>query len=160
MRAVRALGLVALAIAVLAPAAPAPAAEWDSIVPGKSTFETVRARFGEPGARKTEKVEGYDTTEWVYEADGAPAGIRRLTVWFGILLPDGYKPDTVRMFRLDPAPGVFSAYTIMTGWGRPTATGREGEFPSSFYDDGLLVIYERDGNRVRQMIFMMPQKPK
>ena len=160
MRAVRLLGVAVLGIAALVVTTVVEAADWDSIVPGQSTFETVRARFGDPGTRRTQKIEGYDTTEWVYDGDRAPAGIRRLTVAFGILLPEGFKANVVRLFRLEPAPGVFSEQTVIKGWGVPTAVGREGEFPSLAYDDGLLVILEHDRRNVRQMIFTVPQKKK
>ena len=153
----RLMQALVFASAVLSAASAARAAEWDSIVPGQSTFNTVRERLGEPGSRKTEKVEGYDTTEWVYEGERAPRGIRRLTIAFGILLPQGFLPDTVRVFRLEPAPGVFTERTVLTGWGRPSAAGREGDFPSLMYQDGLIVIFERDGRNVRQMIFTVPQ---
>jgi hypothetical protein len=149
---------VVIAVVILATAVFARAAEWDSIVPGQSTFDTVRARLGEPGSRKTEKVEGYDTTEWIYEGERSPRGIRRLTVAFGILRPDGFKPNLVRTFRLEPSPGVFTEPTILAGWGPPSAAGREGDFPALLYEDGLIVIFERDAYNVQQMIFTVPQK--
>jgi hypothetical protein len=154
------VGRFAFAAAILLTAAAAHAAEWDSIVPGKSTFETVRARLGEPSTRATQKVEGYDTTDWVYEPDRAPRGIRRLAISFGLLSPQGFRPDVVRVFRMEPAPGVFTQRTVIAGWGRPSASGREGDFPALLWDDGLLVIFERDQWNVRQMIFTVPQPKK
>jgi hypothetical protein len=43
----------------------------------------VSARFGAPSRQTHAKVEGYDTTEWVYEDTRAPDGIRKMIVNFG-----------------------------------------------------------------------------
>jgi hypothetical protein len=136
------------------------AAEWGTIVPGDSTIETVRARYGLPTTRRNEKVDGYDTTTWVYEGPGAPRGLRRLTVSFGLLKPAGFRPEVVRVFRLEPAPGVFTRNIIRSAWGPPSATGQEGGWPAILYDQGLIVVFERDGEQVREMIFTLPQKPR
>jgi hypothetical protein len=136
------------------------AADWGSIVPGESTIETVRARYGEPAARKTEQVDGYDATEWVYEGDRAPRGLRRLTISFGLLTPGGFRPELVRVFRLEPVPGGFTQRTVRDGWGQPSATGQEGSWPAVRYDQGLIVVFERDGEQVREMIFTLPQTPR
>lgn len=148
--------LVALALFVLVGAADA--ADWGSIVPGETTMEAVRTRYGLPVSRRTEKVEGYDTTEWVYEGQRAPRGIQRLTVSFGLLTPRGFRPEVVRLFRLEPVRGVFTQRTVRDGWGQPSAAGREAGWPSLLYDSGLIVVFDRDGEVVREMIFTLPQK--
>src|SRR5207237_550805 len=76
---------------------------------------------GTPTRTAKQKVDGYDTEEWVYEDARAPAGIRRLTVDFGLVTPAGYRPDLVRSLRLDPKPGAFSRDSIVTGWAAPAA---------------------------------------
>lgn len=150
----------ALAIgALVVPAGPAAAAEWDTIAPGRSTAEQVRAQLGEPSKKTTQKVEGYDTTEWMYEGDRAPRGIRRLVVELGILTPQGFRPDTVRVLRLEPVPGVFNRRSVLVGWGEPTGVGNEGDQPTFFYKEGLIVVFEKEGWRAVRLIFMPPQAP-
>jgi hypothetical protein len=133
------------------------ASEWGAIVPAESTLDTVRAQYGEPAKRSTQQVDGYDTTEWVYEGDRAPRGLRRLTVSFGLLTPQGYRPELVRTFRLEPVRGVFTQGTVVIGWGEPSAIGRQGDAPAILYDAGLIVVFEPDGWHVREMIFTPPQ---
>ena len=136
---------------------PAQGAEWGAIVPAQSTIESVRGRYGEPAKRSTVKVDGYDTTEWVYEGDRAPRGLRRLVVSFGFLTPQGFRPEIVRTFRLYPLPGIFTQRTVVIGWGEPSGVGREGGEPALFYLQGLIVVFEADGWRVKEMIFTPPQ---
>ena len=45
-----------------------------------------------------QKIERYDTENWVYEAEAAPAGLERLTVEFGLVQQDKYEPEVVRAF--------------------------------------------------------------
>lgn len=152
--------LVLLALGVFALVCAVDAADWGAIVPGESTIETVRARYGEPTTRRSEKVEGYDTTDWIYEGPGAPRGLRRLTVSFGLLTPAGFRPDVVRVFRLEPVAGLFTDRIVRSAWGPPSATGQEGGWPAMLYDQGLIVVFEKDGEVVREMIFTLPQKPR
>lgn len=153
----RRLALVLLVLAVLVGTAPAPAAEWGTIIPGISTTDTVRARYGQPAKSRTQKVEGYDTTQWIYEGAGAPSGIVRLTVDFGLLTAAGYKKDVVRSFRLDPRPGIFNRKLVVDGWGPPAKVGREGELEVYLYEQGLLVYFDKEGEAVQAMIFTPPQ---
>jgi hypothetical protein len=135
------------------------AAEWGTIAPGTTTLEAVRKRYGEPTRRSTQKVEGYDTTEWVYEGERAPRGIRRATVEFGLLTDSGFKPDIVRLLRLEPASGVFTRTTVLRGWGRPSRVGKEGDAPLFYYETGLIVLFDKDGWMARRMLFTPPQPP-
>lgn len=135
----------------------AQAADWGAIVPAETTFDAVRARYGEPVRRSTEKVDGYDTTDWIYEGDRAPGGVRRLIVSFGLLTPQGYRPEIVRTFRLQPKPGIYNQRNVIVGWGEPSGIGREGGAPALFYAEGLIVVFEADGVQVKEMIFMPPQ---
>src|SRR5206468_12776938 len=94
--------------------------------PATSTMEGVRAQYGGPTRTEGQKVEGYDTTSWIYEGAQAPAGMTRMVVDFGLLQAGGFKRDVVRSFRLEPHHGVFTRDTILTGWGRPSGYSKEG----------------------------------
>ncbi|MBI4271714.1 MAG: hypothetical protein HY615_15365 [Candidatus Rokubacteria bacterium] len=146
-----------LVIALLLGAGSARAEEWGAIVPGTTTSETVRAMYGPPTRTVPVKVDKYDATQWVYDGARAPAGMQRMTVDFGLLTPSGYRPDQVRTFRLEPKPRIFDRRTVMTGWGVPTKTGREGESDVYYYQEGLLVYFAKDGFNVAAMIFIPPQ---
>lgn len=153
-----ALAIVAAALALVAGPGPARAAEWGNIVPGTSTMDTVRGRYGGPTRTTTQKVDGYDTAQWVYEGAQAPAGMRRMVVDFGILLPSGYRPNVVRSFLLEPKAGVFTRNHIVNGWGEPTSVSRAGEPPPRFfYASGLLVSFDKDGWIAESMLFTPPQ---
>jgi hypothetical protein len=142
-------------------AAPGESADWGTIEPGKSTMDNVRARFGPPTRTTTQKTDGYDTAQWVYEAGQAPEGLRRLTVDFGLLVGGAFRPPVVRAFRLDPQPGVFTRSSVVAGWGEPDGESPVGQLPRSlFYDVGLLVYFDKEGWQVESMLFVMPQVPK
>ncbi|HBH03871.1 MAG TPA: hypothetical protein DDZ42_18465 [Candidatus Rokubacteria bacterium] len=146
-----------LVLAVLLLAGPAAAEEWGTIVPGATTTEAVRARYGAPTRSAPVKIDRYDAAQWVYEGAQAPAGIRRMTVDFGLLAPGGYRPDVVRSFRLEPKPRIFDRRTVLAGWGVPTKTAREGEADVYFYQEGLLVYFDKGGFDVAAMVFTPPQ---
>jgi hypothetical protein len=143
-------------LAILLLAAPARAADWGGIVPGASTVDNVRARYGEPQRVATQKVEGYDSVQWTYEGAGAPAGMHRLVVDFGYLAPTGYRPDVVRVFRLEPRPYIFTRNLVLDGWGPPTGASAAGAPPSFFYASGLVVYFDDDQNAI-SMVFTPPQ---
>ena len=149
--------VVLASLTLLAPAAAARAADWGTIVPGKSTSESMRAVYGPPTKSQAQKVEGYDTTQWVYEGAQAPPGILRLTVDFGLLTAAGYQKDVVRSFRLDPKPGVFNRSLVLDGWGTPAKVGRDGEFEIFVYEQGLLVYFDKEGRIAQALIFTPPQ---
>ena len=152
--AARAPGAV-LAVALLA--VPAGAAEWGSVRPGVTTTEGVRARWGAPSKETRQKVEGYDTVQWVYEEDRAPEGLKRMIVDFGLLAPTGYQPAVVRLLTLEPKPGIFGPNTVIQGWGEPDAfRGKAKEDLSLFYHDGLLVFFDKEDFAYR-MVFSVPQ---
>ena len=135
----------------------AAAAEWGTIVPATSTMEGVRAQFGGPTRTETEKVDGYDTTSWIYEGAQAPAGMTRMVVDFGLLQAGGFQRTVVRTFRLEPHPGVFTRDTIVTGWGRPTGFSKEGGSDSFYYDEGLVVVFDKEAWSAVSMVFTLPQ---
>jgi hypothetical protein len=149
--------LAALLVLLGALAGPARASDWGLIVPGESTLESVRARYGSPTRAENQKVENYDAVEWVYQGAQAPPGVVRLTVSFGLLTPGGYKKDVVRTFRLEPKPGSFNKKLVVDGWGRPTRTGFEGRYEIFLYEQGLLVYFDKDDGEAATMVFTPPQ---
>lgn len=142
---------------VLAFVGPAAGADWGAIVPGASTMESVRARYGPPTRTQTQKVEGYDTTTWIYEDAQAPTGMTRMTVDFGLLQARGFAHNVVRSFRLEPHRGVFTRDIVLTGWGRPTGVKTEGGNESFYYEDGLIVIFDKEAWSAETMVFTPPQ---
>src|SRR5262249_17382548 len=95
-----------LALAVAAPGT-ALASGWGGLEPGETTLEQVRERYGAPSKETKQKTEGYDTTTWVYEGTKAPVGMNRMTIDMGMLKPEGFKPEIVRVFVLEPRPTIF-----------------------------------------------------
>jgi hypothetical protein len=136
---------------------PARAAEWGTIIPAASTMDTVRAQYGGPTRTETQKVETYDTTNWIYEGAQAPVGMSRMVVEFGILQAGGFRRDIVRTFRLEPRPGVFTQGTILKGWGRPDGISKEGGADSFFYNEGLIVVFDKEAWSAVSMVFAPPQ---
>ena len=135
------------------------AEQWGGIEPGQSTVAVVKSLRGSPSRTAKQKVDGYDTEEWIYEDAKAPAGIRRMTVDFGLMTPAGYRPDLVRSLKLEPKPGAFDKNTITTGWGPPVGVGKEGDVELFFYKEGLFVYFTPDGQGVMSMVFTPPQLP-
>lgn len=133
------------------------ASDWGGISPGTSTVETVRSRYGAPSRESREKLEGYDTTRWVYEGATAPPGLKRLIVDFGLLTSTGYRPELVRYFELDPKPLVFDRDTILEGWGPPDRVGVEEGRRLLFYKAGLVVYMDDTGEEAVSMFFTLPQ---
>jgi len=148
--------MMTLALAIAAPAA-AWATGWGGIEPGETTMEQVRESYGAPSKETKQKVEGYDTTTWVYEGNKAPVGMVRMTVDLGILKPDGFKPNLVRVFVLEPKPTIFPLQAVLDGWGMPTAAGDQGGFPTMLYEAGLVVVFEKQGQFAESMTFTPPQ---
>jgi hypothetical protein len=155
MRSIRFLAAV-LGLALALPAA-AGAASWGGIEPGETTLEQVREGYGPPSKETKQKVETYDTTTWIYEADKTPAGINRMVVDFGILKPDGFKPNLVRVFVIEPRPSIFAVQTIVDGWGVPSAAGDSAGFPTMVYEAGLVVVFDKQSLWAESMTFTVPQ---
>jgi hypothetical protein len=153
------LRALVVVVGVLAAVTWAHAAEWVTIRPGESTQAAVRARFGEPTRMSSQKIEGYDSVQWLYEGAQAPTGAIRVTIDFGILAPQGYRADVVRTMRLEPRPGIFNRSTVLDGWGAPERVGREKEADIFYYESGLLVFFEKDGRLAHTLIFTPPQRP-
>jgi hypothetical protein len=136
---------------------PAAAAEWGGIVPGSTTMDALRARYGGPTRTAIEKTEGYDTASWTYEGSQAPTGMKRMVIDFGLVSAGQFRRDVVRAFRLEPNAGAFDRRTILAGWGAPTRAGREADADIFVYAEGLIVYFEKDDFRARMMIFTPPQ---
>jgi hypothetical protein len=114
-------------------------------------------RYGPPSQETKQKVDTYDTTTWIYEAGKAPAGINRMVVDFGILRPDGFKANLVRVFVIEPRPSIFAVQTIVDGWGLPSAAGESGGFPTMVYEAGLVVVFDKQTLWAESMTFTVPQ---
>jgi hypothetical protein len=156
MRAPAALVLF-LALAIVGVHSPARAEEWGGIEPGVTTLDDVRSRFGAPTKESRVKVEGYDTVQWVYEGAQAPAGIQRLTIDYGLLTPQGYKPTVVRVIRLEPKSMVFGKNTVEQGFGIPDNVVTQNDQETYFYKSGLIVTFNKDGTEAVILNFMPPQ---
>jgi hypothetical protein len=155
MRIVRAL-VVVLGLTIAAPAA-VWASGWGGIEPGETTMEQVRERYGAPSKETKQKIEGYDTATWVYEGNKAPVGMTRMTIDIGILKPDGFKPDLVRVFVLEPKPTIFPLQAVLDGWGMPAAAGDQAGFPTMLFEAGLVVVFEKQGQFAESMTFTVAQ---
>jgi hypothetical protein len=132
---------------------PAGALEWGLIDPGRTTMDAVRERYGAPTSTSTEKIDGYDSTRWVFEGPKAPVGMERMVVDFGMLTAEGYRPQIVRSLLLHLRPGSFNRNLVVLGWGEPTAVGEQSGFPAFLYEEGLFVSFDQDVWEVRTMLF-------
>ncbi len=155
MRSIRFIAAV-VGLALALPAA-ACAASWGGIEPGETTLEQVRERYGPPSQETKQKVDTYDTTTWIYEAGKAPEGINRMVVDFGILKPDGFKANLVRVFVIEPRPSIFAVQTVVDGWGMPSAAGDSAGFPTMVYEAGLVVVFDKQTLWAESMTFTVPQ---
>jgi hypothetical protein len=150
-----ALGLTLLG--VLLGAGGTSAEEWGGIEAGVTTNEEVRARFGAPTREARVKVETYDTLQWVYEGPRAPGGFVRMTVDYGLLTPQGFKPSVVRVLRLEPKPKVFGRNTVIQAYGEPDWVGRENQVEVIIYKSGLVVTFNKEGTDVTLLTLTPPQ---
>jgi hypothetical protein len=147
---------VLVAGAVLA-AGVAHAAQWGGITPGVTGMNDVRTLYGGPVRTVTQRVDGYDGQQWVYEGLRAPAGMVRMVVDFGLLARGTFRPDLVRAVTLEPKPGIFNVDIVLQGWGVPERESPAGQPIAFFYESGLLVYFADDGRAVKSMIFTPPQ---
>jgi hypothetical protein len=150
--------ILGVLLIMLASPAPVLAAEWGLINPGETTMDAVRRRYGKPTQTTTQKVDGYDSAQWVYEEAQAPSGMIRMVVEFGILTPTGYVPQIVRSLLLHPKPGTFNRQLVVQGWGPPTATGEQSGSPAYLYEEGLFVVFDEAVWEVKTMLFV-PKQP-
>ena len=150
--------LVALAMAgLLLGRGSAAAEEWGAIEPGATTVDEVRARYGAPSKETRGKADNYDTLQWVYEDTRAPSGIQKMTVDYGLLTPQGYKPTVVRVFRLEPKSKIFGRSTVIHAWGVPDAITEHNGMDVFFYKTGLLVNFDKEGAEATLLTFTPPQ---
>jgi hypothetical protein len=155
MRVIRSI-VVVLGLALALPES-ACAAGWGGIEPGETTIEQVRERYGAPSKETKQKVENYDTMTWTYEAAKAPTGMNRMVVDFGILKPDGFKPNVVRVFVIEPKPNIFAVQTVLDGWGLPSATGDQDGYPTLLYEAGLVAVFNKERLWAESISFTVPQ---
>jgi len=151
-------GLAAIvAVVLLAGALPATGAEWGNIRPGISTTANVRELYGAPTKTSKEKVDKFDTETWIYDEPKAPAGLKRLTVEYGLMISDKYQPDVVRAFRVEPQPGGFTRRIIILGWGQPDRAGRDGDTDVFVYYEGMIVYFDESGQDAKLVLFTVAQ---
>ncbi len=146
--------VLAIALGLLLAVGVAHAAEWASIRPGESVQNDVRTQFGQPTKVSSQKVEGYDTTQWRYEGEQAPRGMVRVTIDFGLLTPTGYRADMVRSMLLEPRQGVFTRAMVVSGWGAPDGTDKENGVDVFKYRSGLFVYFDKAGWIAEKMYFV------
>ncbi len=108
-------------------------------------MDAVRKRYGKPTQATTQKVDGYDSAQWVYEEAEAPTGMDQDDRRVRHPHPDGLVPQIVRSLLLHPKPGMFNRQLVVQGWGPPTATGEQSGSPAYLYEDGLFVVVRRGG---------------
>jgi hypothetical protein len=151
--------VLAVVLGVLLAVGGAQAAEWANIRPGVAVQNDVRRQFGQPTRVTSQKVDGYDTTQWRYEGEQAPRGMVRVTMDFGLLTPTGYRADVVRSMLLEPRPGVFTRATVISGWGAPDGAEKENDVDVFKYRSGLFVYFDKAGWVAEKMyfVFMAPQ---
>jgi hypothetical protein len=135
----------------------ASAGEFGNIEPGVTTMEQVLELYGRPSKEIPAKVEGYDTMQWVYDRSQAPEGLVRMIVDFGMLTQAGYKPTVTRLLTLEPKPSIFIKKTIIDGWGLPDGEGSRDGVLTFFYREGLLVLFDKEGENAERMIFSIAQ---
>ena len=135
----------------------ATAEEWGGIEPGVTTTDQVRARYGGPSKETRGKAEGYDTMQWVYEDAKAPGGIQRMTIDYGLLTPQGFKPTVVRLLRLEPKAKIFGRNTVIQAWGVPDGLSKQNEADVFFYRSGLLINFDKQGDEAALLTFTPPQ---
>lgn len=153
----RPLGAFLLLALPLILAGPTAGAEWGGVRPGATTIQEVRERYGSPSVEMHAMVEGYDARRWVYEGDQVPRGLFRMTVEFGLLTSDGFKPAVVRLLKLEPRPSIFERETVVDGWGVPDGVGTQDGLVTEFYTEGLFVMFDEKGENAVTMIFSIPQ---
>ena len=149
--------LAAMLALLVVLASPAAAAEWREIKPAETMMTEIRARFGAPTTAKPQKIEGYDTMQWVYEGPRAPVGMNKFTIDFGLKTATTYNKDVVRTFTLEPKHDVFNRRIVLYGWGPPDRLGKQGDIEFFLYRDGLLVYFDKTGEQAVTMTFTTPQ---
>lgn len=155
------IALVTAALVVALSAGSVLAAEWGLVNPGTTTQEAVRERYGAPTKVTSTKIEGYDEAKWLYEKDQAPPGLVRMTIEFGLLTPQGFKPNLARLMELEPRPGIFTRDTILAGWGTPERLDKAKDaevFNVFIYESGLFVYFDKTGRIAQMLLFTAPQK--
>ncbi len=79
-----------------------------------------------------------------------------MVVSFGLVRPEGFRPDLLRSVTIYPRPRVFSLQAVVNGWGVPDAIGTDEQSgrPAMRYDTkGLLIILDPSGAWAEIMLF-------
>src|SRR5262245_37104735 len=156
MWAVASLGLF-LALLIVGWPTPVPAEEWGGIEPGVSILDDVRSRYGAPTKETHAKAECYDTVQWVYDGAQAPGGIQRMTIEYGLLTPQGYKPTVVRVIRLEPKAIALGQSRVGQGSGATDHLITQNDQETYFYKSGRIVTCNTEDTEAVILNFMPPQ---
>jgi len=149
---------IALGALLLLAAMPVAAADWDQLVPAKTTQPQVRERLGAPTRTEVVKLDGFDTDRWTYDGAKAPPGVTRLVVEFGLKDARGYRREVLRAFRMEPKPGVFHKGILAKGWGDPDRVGRDGGREVFVWASGLVAYFDTPEDiDPRLLLFGVPQ---
>ncbi len=149
---------VGLLLALLSLTSPAVAAEWGNIQPGVTIREHVHERYGPPSKENRLKIDNYDTIQWIYEGNRAPAGMTKMTVDFGLLAGSAFKGNIVRLLTLEPKPLIFGRGTLIQGWGLPDGIANNPDGTVTlFWKDGLIATLDKEGEDAAIMVFAPPQ---
>ena len=130
------------------------AAEWGGLTPGETTQPAVERLYGQPTRTRVITEEGRTAEEWTYAGDRAPRGIERMVLGFGLIRSGRFDPRLLRSVTLYPAPRLFTVEMIVTGWGKPDATGEQTGRPAMRYDaKGLFIVLDRSGEWAETLLF-------
>jgi hypothetical protein len=152
---IAAIVVLVVQISVIA-TSPAAAIGWGGIEPAVTSLEQVRERWGPPTKETRARDEGHETIQWVYEGTGAPEGLNRMIVDFGLRRSDGYKPHLVRSLKLEPKPMIFGRNTVVEAFGAPDRVGIQDDLPLIVYNTGLFVYFDREGQTAVLLLFTPP----
>lgn len=153
-------GLLVASVILAAWASPTSAEPWGGMAPGQTILREVEAQYGRPTRERMVTEEGRTAPEWTYIGERAPRGLDRVVISFGLIRPEGFKPDLLRAVTIYPKPRVFLLQAIITGWGTPDAIGTDEQSgrPALRYNRGLLIILDPTGAWAEIMLFA-PSQP-
>jgi hypothetical protein len=143
-------------LATLLVATAVSAAGWGGITPGETRQREVEARYGRPSRERSVTEGGLTGAEWAFVGDRAPRGLDRMVVGFGLVGPQGFTADLVRVLTLYPKPRVFTVASLTQGWGKPDAIGTDEQTKRSVlrYDArAILVFLDRSGEWAEVIVF-------
>ena len=100
-------GLLVASVLLAAWASPTAAENWGGMAPGQTVLREVEGQYGRPTRERMVTEEGRTAPEWTYIGERAPRGLERMVISFGLIRPEGFKPDLLRAMTIYPKPRVF-----------------------------------------------------